>query len=283
MKSMGTGEDNAGSSGSNQSSSSMKSSTMISSQRTTGLTDIYQIQIEEGELENNIALLRNQQSTISALFNSYLNRPVAAEVYTNESIASDTIAVSLISVSDSLLANNPMLIMVNYEKQSIEARKKMVTRMGYPMIGLGLNYSLINKSGSMAESSMNGKDMMMPMVTVTLPVYRKKYTAMRNEAVLMDDAAAQNYQAISNSLQVEYYQAVQLYQDARRRIRLYDTQYNLASRSLDLLIKSFSSSEADLEDVLRVQQQTLDYELKKIGAIADLNTASAWLKRLGSF
>ena len=39
-----------------------------------------------------------------------------------------------------------MLGMLDFEKQSLEARKKMVTRMGYPMVGLGLNYSLISKS-----------------------------------------------------------------------------------------------------------------------------------------
>ncbi len=53
--------------------------------------------------------------------------------------------------------------------------------MGYPMIGLGVNYSVINKN-EMSTSAMNGKDMIMPMVTVTLPIYRKKYKAMQTEA-----------------------------------------------------------------------------------------------------
>ncbi len=68
-------------------------------------------------------------------------------------------------------------------------------------------------------SAMNGKDMIMPMVTVTLPVYRKKYNAMAKEADLLKTAASQNYQAESNSLQAEYYQAIQLYQDAQRRAK----------------------------------------------------------------
>ena len=36
--------------------------------------------------------------------------------------------------------------MLQFEQQSLEARKQMVTKMSYPMVGLGLNYSLINKS-----------------------------------------------------------------------------------------------------------------------------------------
>src|SRR4030042_1174416 len=179
-----------------------------------------------------------------------------------------------------MLTNNPMLGMIEYEKQSLNARKKMVARMGYPMVGLGLNYSLINKNPMLA-SSMNGKDMIMPMVTVTLPVYRKKYNAMVSEADLLREAASLNYQAEASSLQAEYYQAVQLFQDAQRRVKLYDNQYQLASKSLDLMLKSFSTSSSGLTDVLRIRQQTLDYELKQVEAVADFNIAVAWLKRLG--
>jgi outer membrane protein TolC len=158
----------------------------------------------------------------------------------------------------------------------------MVTSMSYPMVGLGLNYLLIGKN-EMSTSSMNGKDMVMPMVTVTLPIYRKKYNAMAKEADLLKTATSQNYQATANSLQNEYYEAVQLYQDSERRVKLYENQYQLASKSLDLILKSFSTSSSGLTDVLRVRQQTLDYELRRVEAIADFNTAVAWLRRLMAF
>jgi outer membrane protein TolC len=280
---MGTIQSSTATTVSNQTSTSMQTSPMGNSSASTGLTDIYRIQIEAGDLENNISLLKNQRNTITAQFNTYLNRPLSTHVFTYENIAVDSLQLSLVAVSDSILANNPMLSMLDYEKQSFEARKKMVTRMGYPMVGLGLNYSLIGKTQfPMGLPSMNGKDMIMPMLVVTLPVYRKKYNAIINESELLETAAKQDYQATANSLQAEYYQAVQLYQDAQRRIKLYDNQYQLASKSLDLILKSFSVSNSNLSDVLRIRQQTLDYELKQVEAIADFNTAIAWLIRLGN-
>jgi outer membrane protein TolC len=264
------------------SSSAMNSSPMSTSSVSFGLSDIYRIQMEAGDLENDIAFLKNQQKSVMARFNTYLNRPVATPVFTYEKIPVDSLKLTLTAVSDSMLANNPMLGMLDYEKQSIEARQKMVTRMGYPMVGLGVNYSLINKS-EMSSSSMNGKDMIMPMIVVTLPIYRKKYNAMQSEAELLKNASSQNYQATANSLQADYYQAVQLYQDAGRRIKLFDNQYILASKSFDLMLKSFTVSSAGLTDVLRIRQQVLDYELKQVDAIADLNSAIAWLERLMAF
>jgi len=279
MQTMGGGQTNTGSAGMNQ-GSSMQPGTMGSSAGNFGLSDIYRIQIESGDLENNIALLRNQQNSIMAEFNTFLNRPVTSPVFTYENITSDSIEFALTAVPDSMLANNPMLGMLDFEKQSLESRGKMVSRMGYPMLGLGINYSVIGKN-AMSVSSMNGKDMIMPMAVLTLPVYRKKYTAMQKEAQLLKSAASENWQATANSLQSEYYQAVLLYEDSKRRVKLYENQFRLASKSLDLMLKNFSASSSALTDVLRVRQQTLDYELKQVEAVADLNTAIAWLRRLG--
>ena len=282
MQSMGAGTGNPGLSVSNPSAGSMQTGSMGTYTGSSGLVDLYRIQIDAGDLENNIALLKSRKNSVVAQFNSYLNRPAATPVSVPETIFPDTLGLSLDAVSDSIMANNPMLDMLDYEKQSIEARKKMVSRMSYPMIGLGLNYMLISKN-EMSASAMNGKDMIMPMVTVTLPVYRKKYNAMAKEADLLKIATSQNYQAASNSLQNEYYQAVQLYQDSERRVKLYDSQYQLASKSLDLMLKSFSTSVSGLTDVLRVRQQALDYELKQVEAVADFNNAIAWLNRLMAY
>jgi len=262
-------------------SSGMQASSQGAFSGNSGLSDLYMIQIETGELQNNIALLKDQEQSVIALFNSYLNRHPVSHVFTDEVLVTDSLGISLIAVSDSISAKNPVLSMLEFEKQSYSARKKMVAGMGYPMVGFGLNYSLISKN-EMSTSSMNGKDMIMPMVSVTLPIYRKKYTAMQKEADLLGLAATENYQATANTLQTEYYQAVQMYQDALRKIKLYENQYNLASKSFDLILNSFSTSASGLTDVLRVRQQTLEYELKQVEAVADFNTAVAWLKRLGN-
>ncbi len=264
------------------SSFSMQKNAMGTQTGGGGLSDLYRVQIEIKELENNISMLHNRKNSVIAKFNSYLNRPVQSPVSFPEALKADTLNVPLFSVSDIILSNNPMLLMLQYEQQSLEARRKMVTRMGYPMLGVGVNYSLINKS-EMSTSSMNGKDMIMPMLVVTLPVYRKKYKAMQSEAVLLKNAKTQEYNTAVNDLQAEYYEALALYQDSELKAGLYSEQYLLANKTLDIMLKSFSTSGSGLTDVLRIRQQTLDYELKQINAMADHNTAVAWLKRLMAY
>ena len=257
------------------------SNAMGSSTGSFGLVDLYSIQLETGELENNIALLKSQQTTIAARFNTYLNRPLQSAVSLPDTLKADSIGIAYLSVSDSVISRNPMLGMLKYEQQSLDARTRMQKQMGLPMVGVGLNYSVITKS-EMSTSPMNGQSMIMPMLTVTLPIYRKKYNAMQVETKFLKTASEQNYQATANALQSEYYEAMQLYRDAQRRLKLYDNQTQLAQRSLDILIKNFSVSGSGLTDLLRTRQLVLDYQFKQVEAITDYNTAIAWIKRLKS-
>ena len=255
------------------------SNTMGSSAGGSGLVDLYNIQLETGELENNIALLKSQQTTISARFNTYLNRPLQSAVSLPDTLKTDSIGMAYLSVSDSAIFKNPMLGMLKYEQQSLDARTRMQKQMGLPMVGLGVNYSVITKS-EMSTSPMNGQSMIMPMLTVTLPIYRRKYNAMQAETKFLKTASEQNYQATANALQSEYYEARQLYFDAQRRIKLFENQTQLAQQSLNILIKNFSVSGSGLTEILGLGRQVLDYQFKRIEAITDFNTAIAWIKRL---
>jgi outer membrane protein TolC len=247
----------------------------------TGLSDVYQIHIEKENSENSIALLKNEEQIVVATFNSLLNRKQTIPVSISDSLLTEQLDISYLSVSDSMFTRNPMLGMLHYEKKSLISRKKMQNQMGFPMVGLGINYSVINKS-EMSTSPMNGNDMIMPMVTLTLPIYRDKYKAMQAETNYLKIASEQNYQATSNALQTDYYEALQLYFDAQRRVKLYEGQRKLAKKTLNIMIKTFSSANSSMTDILRVSQQLLDYEFKQVEALTDFNKAKAWVKRLAN-
>jgi outer membrane protein TolC len=181
----------------------------------------------------------------------------------------------MVTLADSLV-NHPMVKMYEAESEANAAKLTMVTRMGYPMVGLGVNYNLIQKRDGNI-SMMNGKDMIMPMASITLPIYRKKYNAMRREAEFMRDAATLSAENVKNDLQVNFRQTMQDIYDADRRVKLYTEQVMLADKSMQLLIASFSAGGTDFEEVLRMEQQLLEYQLKQVEAVVDKNSSIAQL------
>jgi outer membrane protein TolC len=259
---------------------SMSSSRQMNSDYTgSGLTDLYRIQIETGEAENNIASLQSRLKTLTATFNNQINRPSLTDISIPDTIIAENLPLTPEAILDTIRLNNPMIRMYDYEKQSLEARKRMVTKMGYPMIGAGINYSVVNTS-TMSSSDMNGKDMIMPMLKVTLPVYRKKYRAMRAETDFRESSSGYGRDATLNTLETEYYNTLQDYQDATRRLYLYSNQLQLSEKSLLILLKSYGVAGADLTSVLQLRQQCLDYKLKRIEAVSDINISTAAFRQL---
>lgn len=253
-------------------------SNQMDQQSGSGLADLYRLKMETADLENSLSNLADEDQTLMARFNLLLNRQQDHPVFIPDTIAADTIYVNK-TLDAAVHGSNPMLGMIEYEKKAYAAREKMSRSMGFPMVGLGLGYAIMG-STEMSVSEMNGKDMVMPMVSVSVPIWRKKYRAQREEASLLAQSASQQYMSVSNDLQTEHNEAIRSYENALRRIKLYKGQKALASNTMDLLRTRLSVSSAGLTDILRVQQQLLDYEIREVEAVTDLNKAISLLQKI---
>lgn len=80
----------------------------------------------------------------------------------------------------------------------------------------------------------------------------------------------------------EYYEALQFYEDSKRRLKLYADQGKLVKSSLNILISGFTTSSSGLSEILRLRQQQLDYDFRFVEALTDYYTSVAWLNRLGA-
>lgn len=261
----------------------IKYKTSITGVSSQGLSDIYRLQMEKNELEDHISILKESEKVKKARFNALLNRPATAPVFVPEKPAMDSIDLSDFEQSgDKLFMNQPMLEMLRYETQSLNAQGKKVDRMGYPMLGIGIGYSVISKSNA-SSSMMNGMDMVMPMVKVSIPIYRKKYKAMKSETEMLKSASQHNLEETQNMIRTGYFEARQRYENARRQIILYSEQVTLLQKILTLSMKDFSISGNGLSELLRTRQDLFDYELKQEEATAELNTSIAYLRRLTAY
>lgn len=245
----------------------------------SGLTDVLRVKIEILEQKDQLALLQNQIKTEEANFNALLNRDQNLEVIITDSVQSNILSVSQIAIIDTTLARNPMLAMLDAESQSYLFMQKKARKMGLPMFGVGVNYSVIQKRADVM-SGMNGKDMVMPMFSISLPIYRKKYNAMQNEAKYLYEASQLEKQNTSNMLRVQSTQIIQDLNDASRRENLYKELVSLSRKTSDLLLSSYTTGSSTYEEVLRALYKVLDNGYNLVDALIDYNTAVARAEKL---
>ena len=134
-----------------------------------------------------------------------------------------------------------------------------------------------------AMGNMNGKDMVMPMVSVSIPLYRNKYKAQQRESKLLQQASKEKYADTYNQLTAELYQSKHMLGDASRKIILYKKQTELAKTTYNLIVQEFVAGKSDLTNVIQVQRQLLNYQLKASEAVANYNTMVASIQKLISF
>jgi outer membrane protein TolC len=243
------------------------------------LTDVFKIKMEILEQENQLALLKDRLKTEITRFNALLNREPDREVFIPDTLWLEILPGEQFSLADSIIGNNPEMAMLRAETQAYAQMGRKAGKMGLPMLGIGLEYMVLRPQNN-NTGMMNGKDMIMPMLSLSLPIYRKKYSAMREEAMQLQAAASQAMINAQNNLRVQSRQIHQDLADAVRRLKLYKQQTNLARKTFDLLLTEFSVSRGDYEEVLRMQYKVLDYQFKHLQAIADYNTAVAVVEKL---
>lgn len=171
--------------------------------------------------------------------------------------------------------NNPKLAQYSAIQKAFKSQEVQARAKGMPMIGVGLQYMVNGKVDMPMMPNMNGKDMMMPMVSVTIPVYRKKITSAIHSAQLMERSAAYNYQSQLDALQSTYLSIEQRADDIKRKLKLYESEVNLLNRTLELMQKEYATGAASLTDILQTTRESIDYDLLKAEANAQYNTITA--------
>jgi len=243
------------------------------------LQDILRIRMEILDLKERLEQVHDRRSEELAAFNALLNREPESAVVTPDTLIMLPLTVHETTIIDSILKNNPLQEKLNKEVESYAAMKEMARLQAFPKIGLGMNYMLIAPRDD-ASSGMNGMDMVMPMVSLSVPINQKKYKAMQNEAGFLQDAAGQMAGAMTNQLQSSYYTLLSDLEGAQRRMVLYKEQQMLAQQTADLLLVSYTVSGADLDEVLKMKQKVIDYGLRRINALTDYNIAVSLADKL---
>ncbi|MAN88380.1 MAG: hypothetical protein CL555_16690 [Algoriphagus sp.] len=247
----------------------------------SGMSDVLRVRIQIKELENTLALLEDSRLPIKAEFNQLLNRDINEVVSIADSLSGSVVSWERQALLDSITQNNPMLKMLDAEEEAYEAQKKMARLEGRPMLGAGVNYIPFSPRTENGMP-MGGNDMVMPMLRLTIPIYRKKYNALQKEAELKQLAVQQRRENTVNQLTTRWSTALRDLDDATRRTKLYREQTDLARQTLNLLMTSYATDGRDFEEVLRVQQQLLDYQLKLITSIVDQHVTIAMLENLAA-
>jgi outer membrane protein, heavy metal efflux system len=241
------------------------------------MVDVLRVDIMLKDAETRLQILNDKEKPLLSSFNNLLNRDENEQVEVVDSLSVEHLPSEI--STDSLLMRNPALAELELKTRASEASEVVAQKQGLPNVGIGLDYVVVGKSSAMTSAD-NGKDVLMPMVSVSIPLFRKKYKAAEREAQLMQESFSLQKENVLNTLVSEFDRTRFTLQEQQQLINLYNGQISTIRQSLNLLFTAYGNSGKEFEEVLRMQQQLLQYEKNKATALAEFQVALAKINYL---
>ena len=238
------------------------------------LVDVLRVDIMLKEAKTTLGILNKKEKPLMASFNKLLNRDEMQPVTITDNIVVEPVLSGY--NKDAFIVDHPLMNSIDLKTKASEASERAAIKQGFPKLGLGLDYVMVGERTDMTLVD-NGKDVLMPMLTVTLPIFRGKYKAAVKEAQLMQESYSFQKKEIANSLNSNYEMALFDIRQQTDLVSLFDEQIEESKQALNLLYTAYGNSGKDFEEVLRMQQQLLKYDKLKITALSQYRIAMAKL------
>ncbi|SDG45774.1 TolC family protein [Psychroflexus sediminis] len=242
------------------------------------LVDILRVELEMDKQLNVLQVLKDQDQALVTQLNQMMNRPLEAPVLIPN--PKQTLEQIQFMESDTLSITHPRLERIRSLQDSNAAESELAQKQALPQFGLGLDYAIIQNQNVMNADA--GQDAIMPMLSVSLPIFGKKNKS-RKKAVSLQGEAIQfqlenEKTLLRTEIQVAKYKQDELFD----RLDLYEKQLLRLKDILQLSEVALANASMEIEEVLRLYQERLLYLKQQAQALANLQKTNETLGYLTS-
>lgn len=225
--------------------------------------DVLRLQMRQNEMQQLKDVLQQQFLAEQTNFNNLLNRDNDVTVNVVDSLM---IPSENFDITSENLALHPELLKYDKLYQSVEQSELLNQKESSPMIGFGLDYINVAERPNM-DFGDNGKDIVMPMVSVSIPIFNTKYKSKTKQNELQQqEITAQKLERL-NILETLLDKAINERISARISYATQTKNLKQAKDAEDILIKSYETGTIDFNDVLDVQELQLKFQMNQIESV----------------
>jgi outer membrane protein TolC len=224
---------------------------------------LLKIQVELERLKDRLASTKDRYRPVKARLNAALNRPVnGALPQPPKDIPADSPGVSYSVLAGRLKQNNPLLKAADAMTAKEQAGIKLAKKNYYPDFALGVDMVLTGDA-SMPGVPDSGKDPVMAMLSVRLPIWGKKNKAAVNEATARYRSALNRGQETENKLLTRLEGVYYRFKDARRKAGLYkNSLLPRARQAMEVSRSAFAAGKMSFIDFIDSQRTLLMFQLE---------------------
>ncbi|WP_349351970.1 MULTISPECIES: TolC family protein [unclassified Flagellimonas] len=225
--------------------------------------DVLKLQIRQNELQQQKEVLEQSYIAEQAVFNNLLNRDesIAVEVVDEMDIPEDD---PILDKQD--LSLNPELLKYDQLYESVAQSELLNQKENAPSFGIGLDYIPVSERENMVFSD-NGKDIVMPMVTFSIPIFNNKFRSVTKQNELRQKEIELQKKERLNVLENTFANAISQRNQARIAYQTQIKNLKQAKDAEEILIKNYETGTINFNDVLDIQELQLKFQTNQIQSV----------------
>ncbi len=239
------------------------------------MADLIRVQMRIESLETEQQILLKKLKPLTVKFNALLHRAPGDSVEIADTL--EVLEKDILDISAEELAQNPQLEALAKRLEMTAFEESLAKKSGMPQFGAGIDYVWVGKRSDV-ELAGNGRNVLMPMISASIPIYRKKYRAAEEEARL-------NYKRYELEKTGREELLISLYEKYRFDLEssidnsvLYQGLYQKAGHALRILTSEYSTGQGDFIELLRMDEELLKYQLAFEKSLAGQHKSRAGLE-----
>jgi outer membrane protein TolC len=240
--------------------------------------DVLRLQIRQNELVERKEVLGQDILAEQSVFNQLLNRDENIKVVVYD-------ALDLPSVDPMVPLNvlniHPELLKYDELYQSVEQAELLNQKESLPDLGLGVDYVAVTERPNM-DFNDNGKDILMPMVSISIPIFNNRYKSITKQNKLRQQELTAQKNDRRNKLETILVTAISNREASRISYRTQLDNLQQANDAEEILIKSYESGSIDFNDVLDVQELQLKFQISSIESVKNYYVQMAIINYLSN-
>jgi cobalt-zinc-cadmium efflux system outer membrane protein len=241
---------------------------------------VVKAQVEIGKLEDRLKSLQDFRSPVVAKLNTTMGLPSEELLPWPGNFQASNTPLDKVALLQWLDDTNPDIQSLELQVKANEKAIQLARKKFYPDVTLGLDY-ISTGDGSAPVLSDRGKDPIMAMFSINIPLWNRKNRAGLREAKSRREASVYALEDAENRLASELEMAWFAFQDAERKRDLYrNTLTPLAENSLSVAQESYESGRSDFLEWIDAQRLLLEFQLSYERALADREQSLAGIEQI---
>ncbi len=240
------------------------------------VVNVLQLQIEQNKLSEEFLKIQELEKAEEVVFANLLSDDSFEGIQFSEMLE---IPLEDLMHEQSRLAVNPEILKYDKLFATVQQSEIVNQKEAQPSLGLGLDYIAVQQRSDVLLNE-NGKDILMPMLKLSVPLFKSKHSSVAQQLELRQRELNYEKNHRLNLLENKLAQAIALQNQAQISFKSQDANSAQTQKMKEVVLSNFESDRQKLTEVIAMEQLYLQFEFKKIEAVVQFYSQTALINYL---